>query len=242
MNNYILRRIPLSDTLNLRDLGGYAAKNGGITRWNAFLRSACPNSLSERDGEILRGLGVTDVIDLRGGGNADEVMRGYEALPFIDVHRIPIGDESVPKTASEVPYGYLRMAEHCNIPQVFRILADSRGGVIFHCFAGKDRTGVVAAMLLMLAGVADEDIIADYTLTYAYFIKRLRADFSRSDAEPNVFKPLPDHMEGFIRLFREKYGDVRSYLLQKGVTEGQLQSILNKFVTRRNNYEKQDTY
>ena len=148
------------------------------------MRSACPNSLSERDGEILRGLGVTDVIDLRGGGNADEVMRGYEALPFIDVHRIPIGDESVPKTASEVPYGYLRMAEHCNIPQVFRILADSRGGVIFHCFAGKDRTGVVAAMLLMLAGVADEDIIADYTLTYAYFIKRLRADFLA--ATPNL--------------------------------------------------------
>lgn len=229
MDNY-LRRIPLSDTPNLRNLGGYATINGGATRWNAFFRSACPVSLTQRDGEILRGLGVTDVIDLRGGGNADEVMRGYEALTELSVHRMPIGDESVPKTASEVPYGYLRIAEHSNIPQVFRVLANAHGAVIFHCFAGKDRTGVVAALLLMLAGVSDEDVIADYTLTYAYFLKRLRQDFNRTDAEPNVFKPLPDHMECFIRLLRERYGDARSFLLQKGVTETQIESILNKLV------------
>lgn len=229
MNNH-LRRIPLSDTLNLRDLGGYAAANCGATRWNAFFRSACPNSLSSGDGEILRGLCVTDVIDLRGGDNADEVMRGYEVLPFLNVHHIPVGDEAAPKTASEVPSNYLKIAEHCNMPQVFRVLAESRGGVIFHCFAGKDRTGVVAAILLMLADVSDEDIIADYTLTYAYFIKRLREDFLRDDAEPNVFKPLPDHMEGFMRLFREKYCDVRSFLLKQGVTEQQINKILRKFV------------
>lgn len=229
MDHY-LRRIPLSDTPNLRNLGGYATQNGGVTRWNAFFRSACPVSLTDTDGEVLRILGVTDVIDLRGGGNADEVMRGYEALPYWTVHRMPIGDESVPKTASEVPYGYLRIAEHSNIPQVFRVLANADGAVIFHCFAGKDRTGVVAALLLMLAGVSDEDVIADYTLTYAYFLKRLRQDFKRTDAEANVFKPLPDHMEGFIRLLRERYGDARNFLLQKGVTEKELQRILNKLV------------
>ncbi len=52
MDNY-LRRIPLSDTPNLRNLGGYATINGGATRWNAFFRSACPVSLTQRDGEIL---------------------------------------------------------------------------------------------------------------------------------------------------------------------------------------------
>lgn len=232
MTDY-LRRIPLSDTPNLRDLGGYAAQNGA-TRWRAFFRSACPVSLTETDAEILRALGVTDVIDLRGGGNADEVMRGYGALTELSVHRIPIGDEAVPKTARECPYNYMKIAEHPNIARVFGVMAQSRGAVIFHCFAGKDRTGVVAALLLMLAGVSDEDVIADYTLTYAYFLKRLRQDFKRTDAEADVFKPLPEHIEGFIRLLRERYGDARNFLLQKGVTQAQLETLLNKFVGKSN--------
>lgn len=226
----IYRRVPLSDTLNFRDLGGYAAKSGGVTRWNVFFRSACPNSLNAQDALLLKNMGVTTVIDLRGGGNVDETQGGFEVLNGLTVHNVPIGGGAVPKLAVDCPADYLRIAEHPNMRKVFVALSEAQGAAIFHCFAGKDRTGVTAAILLMLAEVSDADIIADYTLTYAYFLKRLREDFSRGDAEPNVFKPLPDHIEGFMKLFREKYGTANNYLLQIGLTQQQINNILKKFV------------
>lgn len=228
MTNFIIRRIPLSDTPNFRDLGGYATADGGVTRFNVFYRSACPRSFNDDDRVLLAELGVTTAIDLRGGTNVDETQRAFVS-EAITIHNIPIGTNEIPKTAVEVPNGYMQIVEHPNFADVFKTLADCSAAAVFHCFAGKDRTGVVAAMLLMLAGVSDEDIIADYTLTYAYFLRRLRQDFLRTDAEPNVFRPLPEHMEGFLQLFRDKYGNARDFLVNRGVTQKQIERILNKF-------------
>lgn len=230
IQNNVCRRLPLSDTPNFRDLGGYATQNGGVTRFNVFYRSACPRSFNDFDRARLAQLNVATAVDLRGGSNVDETMRAFVS-DGITIYNIPIGTNEIPKFAYEVPDGYMKIVEHENFADVFRTLADCQGAAVFHCFAGKDRTGVVAAMLLMLAGVADEDIIADYTLTYAYFLKRLRQDFLRTDAEPDVFRPLPEHMEGFLQLFRAKYGDARSYLLQLGLTADRIDGIVNKFVT-----------
>lgn len=225
----ILRRIPLSDTPNFRDLGGYATASGGATQFGVFYRSACPNGLSADDVRMLKELNVTTAVDLRGGSNADEKQRGF-ICGGITVYNVPIGTDEIPRRAAEVPEGYMRVTEHPNFAEVFKVLADCSGAAVFHCFAGKDRTGITAALLLMLADVSDTDIIADYTLTYAYFLKRLRQDFLRTDAEANVFRPLPEHMEEFLKLFRQKYGTARDCLLSKGVTERQIEKLLNKFV------------
>lgn len=227
----IIRRIPLSNTLNFRDLGGYATVNGGATKFGVFYRSACPNGLNSDDVVMLKDLNVTTAVDLRGGSNADEKQRGF-ICDGITVRNIPIGTNEIPRRAVDVPEGYMRVTEHPNFAEVFKVLADCSGAAVFHCFAGKDRTGIVAALLLMLADVSDTDIIADYTLTYAYFLKRLRQDFLRTDAEANVFRPLPEHMEEFLNLFRQRYGSVRDCLLSKGVTERQLDAITDKFVCR----------
>ncbi len=229
MNELCLRRIPLSDTPNFRDLGGYSTIDGKVTKFGVFFRSACPRSLNADDEMQFNKLNITTAIDLRGGSNADEKKRGFLANG-ITICNIPIGTNEIPKSAIEVPSGYMQIVENNNFANVFKTLADCDGAAIFHCFAGKDRTGVVAAVLLMLAGVADEDIIADYTLTYAYFLKRLRQDFLRTDAEPNVFRPLPEHIESFICLFRQKYGTARDFLLKIGVAQQQIDKILNKFV------------
>lgn len=226
-NKYTYRRIPLSDTQNFRDLGGYATANG-VTKWNMFFRSACPDSLNVSDCEKLKELGVTAVIDLRGGGNFDEKQTGYVAFDCFEHYNLPLGGGVPPKRVSDCPYSYLEIADSPNMPKVFRILAEAKGAVLFHCFAGKDRTGVVAALLLMLAGVSDVDVIADYTLSYAYFLSRIRIDFSRFDAEPDVFKPLPEHMEGFIRVFREKYGDAENYLRRIGLSDVLISKLKGK--------------
>lgn len=231
MTNNVLtyRRVPLSDTPNFRDLGGYATQNGGLTRFGVYFRSACPNSLSDSDKQLLKSLNVTTAVDLRGGGNADETQAGFVA-DSITIYNIPVGGGNAPKYAVDCPNGYMEIINNPVIANVFKTLADCKGAAVFHCFAGKDRTGVVAAVLLMTAGVADVDIVADYTLTYAYFLKRLREDFHRTDCEKDVFIPHPEHMEGFLKLFRQKYGTARNYLLQFGVSQQQIDNIVNKFV------------
>lgn len=235
-NNLTIRRIPLSDTPNFRDLGGYATTNGGATRFGVFYRSACPRSLSKDDKTYLAKLNVTTAIDLRGGNNAEETQRAFVA-DGITVCGIAIGNNELPKCAAEVPAGYMEIAEHPNIANVFKTLADCSGAAVFHCFAGKDRTGVVAALLLMLAGVADEDIIADYTLTYAYYLKRLRQYLLQNDVEKNIIRPLPEHMESFLNMFRQKHGTARDYMLSIGVTEQQIDNIINKFVTNNGYFD-----
>lgn len=228
-NKLHCRRIPLSDTPNFRDLGGYATADGGVTRFGVFYRSACPRSFGEDDKARLAELNVRTAVDLRGGSNTDETQRAFIS-DGITICNIPIGTNEIPRLAAEVPDGYMRILEHPNFADVFKTLADCKGAAVFHCFAGKDRTGVVAAMLLMLANVDDVDIIADYTLTYAYFLRRLRQDFLRTDAEANVFRPLPEHMETFLSIFREKYGTARDFLISRGVTPKQIDKILNKFI------------
>lgn len=232
MNNLRLRRIPFSDTPNFRDLGGYAVKNGGATRYGVFYRSACPNSLNESDKLRLQQLNVTTAVDLRGGGNYDETQAGF-LTDGITICNIAVGGGNAPKYAVDCPKGYMEIADNPAMADVFKILASSCGAVVFHCFAGKDRTGVVSAILLTLAGVADVDIIADYTLSYVYFLKRIREDFSRLDCEKDVFIPHPEHMEGFLQLFRQKYGDARSYLLALGLDETQINSLVDKLVARK---------
>lgn len=230
MQEIFYKRVPLSDTPNFRDLGGYPTWNNKVTRFGVFFRSACPNSLSESDKQMLKRLNITTAVDLRGGGNVDETQAGFIA-DGITIYRIPVGGGEPPRFAVDCPKGYMQIVDnHQAMADVFKTLADCKGAAIFHCFAGKDRTGVVAAVLLMTAGVADVDIVADYTLTYAYFLKRLREDFNRTDAEKDVFIPHPEHMEGFLKLFREKYGNAHNYLLKIGVTQSQIDRIISKLV------------
>lgn len=232
MKNELLtyRRVPLSDTPNFRDLGGYATQDGKMTRYGVFFRAACPNSLSDSDKQLLKYLNVTTAVDLRGGGNFDETQAGFIS-EGITLHNIAIGGGVAPKRVADCPQGYMEIVYNPNMAEVFKTLADCKGAAVFHCFAGKDRTGIVAALLLMLAGVADEDIIADYTLSYAYFLKRIREDFARIECEKDVYIPHPEHMEGFLKLFRKKYCNVNNYLLQLGVSQQQINNIINKFVT-----------
>lgn len=224
------RRVPFSHSENCRDLGGYATKDG-VTRWNVFYRSACLLNFSQQDLRLLDEMNVGAIIDLRGGNNADENAGTPQNLVGIKRHSIPLGDGSIPYFAKMVPQSYMDMLENRqSVKKIFDVFADEPRAVLFHCFAGKDRTGVIASLLLSLAGVDDVDIVADYSLTYPYFLPRLRSDFSRTDAEKYVFVPIPEHMENFLNVFRKKFGSVQNYLRQIGVDDAQQSKILKKFV------------
>ena len=112
--------------------------------------------------------------------------------------------------------------------KVMGIIARAPGGVYFHCRAGKDRTAVVAALLLLLAGVPDADLLADYMLSASYLEARWRTQkFFMSE-----FLPQTSHMRGFLELFRKEYGDVERYLLGIGLTEEEVWGLKDRLVDR----------
>ncbi len=225
-----LRRIPFSKTVNFRDLGGYATPDG-MTKFNVFFRSACPVDFDEKDKEKFAALNIGTVVDLRGMTNFDfeiapPVIDGVQTLNF------PLSGGSAPKRDRDVAPSYLGMLKCTeSMRGIFETFADAEKGVMFHCFAGKDRTGVVAALLLSLVGVSREDIVADYCLSYAYYIEKLRNFYGKGHVR-KVSLSLPEHMEVFLQRFYDKYGSVEEYLCGIGVDNARQQKIKDKFVVK----------
>lgn len=104
-------------------------------------------------------------------------------------------------------------------------------GVLFHCSAGKDRTGVVSAILLLLAGVSDEDIIDHYMLTREYNRKRFALARQKfPDIDINIIIPHTEYMTRFLALFREKYGNPVNYLRTIEVVSEEIGRLKSKLI------------
>ena len=148
----MLRRIPLGKMNNLRDLGGYPAGDG-VTVWERFLRGDNPAGLSEQDIQWLRERDITTIVDLRSG---EELARQPDQLrgqPGFLYHHCPlVGIEKLPNLEADIGRAYFEAMDRLTCGgRAMRILAAAPGGVLFHCTAGKDRTGILAMLLLSLA-------------------------------------------------------------------------------------------
>lgn len=220
-----MRRILLCGMENLRDLGGYPLAGRGserFTRWGSLYRGDLPKQVTQADRQLLRELGITTVVDLR---SAEEIERKPDPLaqePGIRYLHCPLaGDGRVP-APDEVPLSYMEMADGTGqMAGALRAIAEAPQAVLFHCTAGKDRTGVVAALLLWLAGVSEEDILADYIVSGPYLQQMLRA---YCEAHPGavVCHPQSVYMSSFLRLFAQRYGTPWRYLEMLGVDAGKL--------------------
>lgn len=222
----------LETTQNTRDLGGYRTKGGSVTKYNRLLRSDVPNYPSEKDCCSLREHEIHTVIDLRG---ENEFMRrpcGFADREGFLYYNCPIEEGSgVPESVEAVPVSYLKIACAGNMRKVFRCLAAADGGVLFHCTAGKDRTGVVSAILLLHAGVSDADIVENYVLTREYGRERLALVHKNyPDIDMNIVTPREWYMEEFLRLFRNKFGDTYSYFEELGLSPLETARITEKII------------
>lgn len=175
------RLLPLESSINMRDLGGYAAEGGRQTRWNKMIRSEELCHLSPEDEHRLDGYGITHVFDFRDEDKAeampDYLPQGavYENIPILKgAHHAgrPL-DYTKPGAVGEFMKGLYRymVEERAEAyAPILHLLADDPDALIlFHCTNGKDRTGFLAAMLLLLAGVPEEVILSDYSLTNLTF-------------------------------------------------------------------------
>jgi protein-tyrosine phosphatase len=187
------RLLPLEGAQNFRDLGGYPARGGRHVRWGVVFRSDSLADLSDADLAYLERIGLRLVCDFRGDAEVEEEPNRLAGRAPFEYWRQPLGDASVQPSewrrrfesgdfgeidASWLTRSYRGMIDGCalEIGAVFRRLAREDGlPAVLHCTAGKDRTGVSAALLLLLLGVPRALVIEDYALTGRYTAGRIRA-------------------------------------------------------------------
>jgi protein-tyrosine phosphatase len=167
-------RLAFPNLLNGRDLGGYVTRDGEQTRWKSLLRADDLVRLTSEGVEALLDYGVRTVIDLRWPAEAESRPSAFQLDPNLAqyVHISLLGKSSEawrslrPEVTKEMwNCAVLDCAQNA-LCEVMRTIAHaSEDGVLFHCVSGKDRTGVVAAVLLALADVVPEAIAYDYALT-----------------------------------------------------------------------------
>jgi protein-tyrosine phosphatase len=227
------RLVELEGAFNLRDLGGYRTAPGGRVRWRRLFRSDSLHRLTEADVTAFAELGIHTVIDLRTGDEVRE--RGsfdgtthYHHVPLIDQLRSRDDANTTYTDPVRVTARYLEILDEgrAQMTQVLELLTDEATyPAVFHCAAGRDRTGVVAATVLGLLGVADEDIVADYVLSQEAmerFLEHLRAEHPDAGEEldrvgPGLVSLFGEAMAGVLVALRETFGSFESYADALGV-------------------------
>jgi protein tyrosine/serine phosphatase len=230
--------------LNARDLGGYPAAGGRETRWGAVVRSDSPAALTEAGRAALAGYGVRAIIDLR---LTDEIARHPNPFAEPGDHGIAYTNLSVIDPAAGFPPDTYTMAESYLwmldrfggfVAEVMAAIANApEGGVLVHCAAGKDRTGLVAALLLGLVGVPVETIAADYAMTAELLRPRDQewlenGPGERAEREAMVarYTPTAEVMTEVLERLAERHGGAEGYLVAVGVAPADLDRLRDRLL------------
>ncbi|MCD0443880.1 tyrosine-protein phosphatase [Glycomyces sp. A-F 0318] len=213
---------------NLRDIGGWDAAGGKKVRTGRVFRSDNLGMVTEADQDLLvNRLGIRHVIDLRRGGELEQAGRfpeieGVEFHHFELLHvrweAIDLGIDG--ETPHDQVVRFLRQrysgmyeAGYAAVRDSLEVIASGEP-VLFHCMAGKDRTGLVAAALLSVLGVAEEDIAADYELSL-HGIRRWRAWRDANMGKPATEGGLTTPAEAMLETLEEmsaRFGSMSAYI------------------------------
>jgi len=237
------RFVALDGAFNFRDLGGLPTHDGGTTRAGVMFRSDALHHLVPGDVELLVELGMRTVIDLRSAVELERTGRGPLEDTDMQWLHAPLshGDAAagrvLPPALAEGDLGrhYVdSLAERTEtLAEVIEHLASPENlPAVFHCTAGKDRTGMVAALVLSLVGVPDDVIVHDYTLTddrMVLVMERIRA----SGDFPEPVTPMLERvgraeaasMETFLGAVRATHGDAEGWARDAGLSDDTLASL-----------------
>ena len=227
------RRIVLGKMRNRRDRGGYPTADGRTTRWGVLLRGDNPMGLTDADARLLLERNITTIIDLRSPAEARQFPDELTARSGFSCHFIPMSTgEKLPNEEELIGLGYFRTLERKEVVRtVLETITDAPGGVLFHCMAGKDRTGCIAALLLTLAGVDRLGILAGYQVSQTYIrpgIRWMRG--TRSDPPASVGLSKPEYLEDCLERLEGAYGSVLDYLYAAGLTDPVLDRLKRKLL------------
>jgi protein-tyrosine phosphatase len=230
--------------LNVRDLGGLPTEESGETRFGSVIRADSVRQLSEAGWAAAVAYGARTAIDLRsdherGDDPPHELPIEIAHVPFMKAsarewEQIEVEIEAaaaVPELATATRDVYLIFLEHFRQRVAAAIAAVARapdGGVVVHCVGGKDRTGLLSAFLLHLAGVAREDIAADYALSEERLRPRHESWFAVAETEAErerirrIARTPAESMLGVFAELDRRYGSVEGYLRSAGASDDEL--------------------
>ena len=238
------RHIPLDGSPNVRDLGGYATADGRVVAEGWLFRAGALNTLTDDDVATVAGLGLATVVDFRTPGEIHAA--GADRLPDgLVVTALPVGGGDLDQyyNAAFDPAERERLLEggrnvqalvginrsfvadddeRARFGDAVRLIAASDAlPMLFHCTAGKDRTGWLSAIVLTLLGVDRETVMADYLLSTEYFLpagEKLMAKFAASGVEidTDLFRPLieqrPAYLESAFAEAEVRFGSFEGFL------------------------------
>jgi protein tyrosine/serine phosphatase len=231
--------------LNARDLGGYATEDGRETRWGTVVRSDSPAALTEAGRAALAGYGVRAIVDLRLPAElADDPNPfaepgdhgiAYTNVSFIDPAAAP------PDAVSTLAQDYLQMLDRYRQGVAEAMTAIARapdGAVVIHCAAGKDRTGLISALLLGLVDVPAETIAADYAMTAELLRPREQEWLASLSPEERTeraamvarYAPTAEVMLEVLEQLTDRFGGVEPYLLEAGLDQDDLDRLRDRLV------------
>ena len=239
------RHIPLDGAHNVRDLGGYPSRFGGSVRWRRLFRADRLDALTQSDLDVIEGLELAAVYDLR---TIEERSEAPDRIPSMHV---PVMSRFVPTFAdidftgivdhddgvrfmTDICIGVLRHAGPEIGAMVFTLADPDRTPMMFHCTAGKDRTGVLAALILETLGVDRDLVLDDFELTGRYHrpdattdaFRRLIGRGVAPEAASGVLGAPRSMMADTLAVLDEEFGGVERYLVEcGGVDRDALESV-----------------
>lgn len=235
------RMINLEKMVNTRDLGGYETQGASYSRSHKYIRASSPSNATKQDIEDLLAYGVEVVIDLRG-----DFEKTHQVNPFKDVDNIAFYEVDIFQNAhaAVVPeevkqyqnlggfYIYMLEAMKSEFKKVFDIFVKyPYECILFHCSAGKDRTGVISALLLDLVGCHEYDIVKDYSESYENnkAINETLKEMTNIEEAKEYLKSSPRYMMELLDYLREHYGSAKGYLLEIGMSYDDIEDLIENF-------------
>ena len=252
--------LPTEGIHNLRDYGGYAVPGGGRVKTGLLFRSGQHMEASDADLDLLHSLDIRTIIDLRGTSERE----GFPCRrhPQFDAHVIAYDGETSNSPPHEGGGGQVTMtperararmlAVYTRMPvnppmiamftQYFDVLDARDGGSLVHCFAGKDRTGIAASLLLHVLGVHHDDVVAEFLRTNdapsrhvleRQSLPRMVEHYGAIEPEAlhNLMGVLPEYIDTFFAEVTQDYGSIDAYLAQRlGVDEARKARLRDRLV------------
>lgn len=258
-SNSCVRRIKFKNVNNFRDLGGYFVSSSSFTRWGRLFRSDSLDMLSSEEwGYIIDFLNIAMIIDLR----SDEESKRFSVCPpdKIKVLKIPLISQKsyvdlfdqtldIDLHREEIRKNLIQDYTSIifeNIDYVTKALLAinhymKTGGIVFFCSAGKDRTGILAAIILYLCGVAEADIIADYCITEIYnnsgLYRRFDSKLNKtieiefSDELKEMKKSSPAKIKSLLYSFKKR--NINELLNDHGFLYKDQNELIKQFVIEK---------
>ncbi len=251
---YYYKRLPLDKMSNCRDLGGYPTKYGKTTNFGMFVRSEAPVELTERDIEFLKDYKITKSLDFRGDADITlfpSSLRNIENIEYIHLPMFGRADaagfedngDDPSKNFSGWGKSYVQWIEMYKgwIKDVIHELAETENACQFNCNAGKDRTGIISAFILSIAGVNLNDIAFDYCISRTMLKPRFPeltkqwGDYLKDKDgklitnHPFLYTPK-EAMEQLFKYIYIKYKNTENFLYSCNISEKDVFIIRNKMI------------